>query len=439
MCGIVGVITKYKNGFTSKQIDIFNTLLYIDALRGEDSTGAFCVSNLGNVDIVKEASTSAIAMSNSDYNTFTTKAIRNGWALVGHNRKATKGDISDANAHPFWVEDKLVLVHNGTMYGDHKQHAKVDVDSHAIAHLIAEKDTLEEALGEFHAAYALVWYDVKQKALNFLRNSQRPLHYLETATEIIYASEKEMIEFVKDRESLTTKSPIHLLKEMTLVSAYLQEDCTFTETVKTIVPKVRAGVSAGTFSGYEGEWEWEGSRMYGNGRYNWAKHYGLDDDEDDPRVASLVNTSVDTNDSQYSEVVIDLPTQSTKHEVAQVPTYPWTKFHTLKEFEELKKQYENAHISVECMDYLSTDDASDMVYMIGRSNDANKLCIVFPVNKRLADHISHPESPSNKDNKPSMFNVKVDVMRWSLKNNPLGIISFTAKDALLTLGGHTVQ
>ena len=55
MCGIVGVITKLENGFTQPQLDAFEYLLYLDVVRGEDSTGVFAVSNLGNVDIVKGA------------------------------------------------------------------------------------------------------------------------------------------------------------------------------------------------------------------------------------------------------------------------------------------------------------------------------------------------------------------------------------------------
>jgi hypothetical protein len=87
------------------------------------------------------------------------------------------------------------------------------------------------------------------------------------------------------------------------------------------------------------------------------------------------------------------------------------------------------------MDYLSMDDDGNKVFMIGKTNDSNEICVVFPVNKALADHISNPE----RKGKAAMFNVCVDVMRWTKKNSPLGVISFTGKDALLSLHGQTIQ
>jgi glucosamine 6-phosphate synthetase-like amidotransferase/phosphosugar isomerase protein len=40
MCGIVGMVVKPNNGFSVKTENVFNQLLYADAVRGEDSTGA---------------------------------------------------------------------------------------------------------------------------------------------------------------------------------------------------------------------------------------------------------------------------------------------------------------------------------------------------------------------------------------------------------------
>lgn len=203
MCGLVAVISKSYNGFTIKEKDIFDELLYIDALRGEDSTGVMAIDTDGNLELAKEASASGYFQLSDEYKKLTTGAVRNGAALVGHNRKATKGNITDENAHPFVVDDRVVLVHNGTLYGDHKKIADTEVDSHAIAHLIHQKgDDVEAALKELNGAYALIWYDVQAKTMNFVRNSQRPLCFIETFNSWIWASEPGMLSWILSRNQI---------------------------------------------------------------------------------------------------------------------------------------------------------------------------------------------------------------------------------------------
>lgn len=214
MCGLVGVISKYSNGFTQKQKDIFSTLLFVDTLRGEDSTGAFLVTNKGDLKMIKDSTHALDFITNKEYDTLLSEAFSRGAALVGHNRKATKGTISPENAHPFLVDDKICLVHNGTLWGDHKKHADVEVDSHAIAHLLAQHD-VEGAISKIDGAYALIWHDFETDTLNFLRNSQRPLHWAETDNEYIWASEMSMLEFVRYRYDLKfTQTPVLLPEDV---------------------------------------------------------------------------------------------------------------------------------------------------------------------------------------------------------------------------------
>jgi hypothetical protein len=191
---------------------------------------------------------------------------------------------------------------------------------------------------------------------------------------------------------------------------------------------VRAGVHTGTFLG------WAGYPYTGYGGED-----GIDWETGDCYQPPVVNTSLGKNDDEHSEVVVDLGEAKSKYEAGKLPTYPWTKFHTLLEFEKLKKEYEDATINVEFMDYLSVDENGDKVQMIGRTNDSNHLCVTFKVNKPLADHLTDPKAPRNLEGRPSLFNVKVDVMRWTKHNSHLGIISFTCKDALLTLNGQVVH
>lgn len=205
MCGLVAVVNKYSNGFSKEQLDVFHTLLYIDVLRGEDSTGVFGVSNNGSVTVVKEASEASVFQASAEYNALLTGSFSKGAALVGHNRKATRGNITDENAHPFIVDDKMVLVHNGTLLGDHKKHADVEVDSHALAHLIHKEQNVESALSKVDGAWALIWYDVDKQEINFLRNAQRPLFWMETDNAYVWCSQQNMLEFVSSQFNLRYK------------------------------------------------------------------------------------------------------------------------------------------------------------------------------------------------------------------------------------------
>lgn len=213
MCGLVGVFSKLQNGFSNNARDAFYTLLSIDTLRGEDSTGAFLVHLNGDLTMAKEASTGPEFLRSSAYSDLHRLAFQEGAAMIGHNRKATKGSIKDENAHPFVVDDKIVLVHNGGMWGNHKQHADVEVDSHAIAHLLAEHATPEEALGRFSGAYALMWYDVENEIVNIIRNKERPLFFMETEDAWVWSSERAMLLFTAARVGLKVRGEITMLEE----------------------------------------------------------------------------------------------------------------------------------------------------------------------------------------------------------------------------------
>lgn len=230
MCGIVAVINKRRYGFNMEEMNVFSDLLYLDALRGEDSTGVFMVDNIGNVEIAKAAKDGHDFLKETAWSAIRGKSIARGWAMVGHNRKATRGKVIDENAHPFWVDEKLVLVHNGSMYGDHKKLANVEVDSHAIAHALAENPDTEAVLKGINAAYALVWYDIPNKKLQIIRNSQRPLGWAETEHCYFLASEPEMLDWVLPRRGLKILNKgdwAQYIKPEQMLTLALQSDKSF--------------------------------------------------------------------------------------------------------------------------------------------------------------------------------------------------------------------
>jgi hypothetical protein len=194
MCGIVGMVSSYSNGFSHKEASMFELMLFVDTFRGWDSTGVFGVDLHGNVELHKEASHGADFICTKEFQEFLKESTKAGKIMVGHNRAATRGTVSDDNAHPFCVDDKIVLVQNGTMRGDHKKHANVDVDTHAIAHILAKESDVTKALQSFDAAYAFVWYNVSDETLYIIRNSERPLWIAEfDKTGFMFASEKETL------------------------------------------------------------------------------------------------------------------------------------------------------------------------------------------------------------------------------------------------------
>ena len=194
MCGIVGIISKSKHRFDNKSLDAFELMLFVDTIRGEDSTGVFLVTNEGNVEIAKQVGDGAQFIRTKEWKEIRSKAFQKGWALIGHNRKATRGSITDENAHPFWVEEKTVLVHNGSITG-HKKFADVEVDSHAIAHHITNSVGKEKALKEIDGAFALVWHDVQNKVLNVIRNDEWPLSHSSNDQSWFISSGQSILEF----------------------------------------------------------------------------------------------------------------------------------------------------------------------------------------------------------------------------------------------------
>jgi len=205
MCGLVAVVPKYsRRGLLYPEATAFETLVTLDTLRGEDSTGIFSANN-DELRIMKEAKTGSEILRSKEYQDMRAFAIKDARFIVAHNRKATRGTVNDTNAHPFWKDDKVVMVHNGTFVGDHKKHADTEVDSEALCHLLANHETTEtdKVLGQINAAYAVIWYDVRDHSLNLIRNDQRPLYVWETQTAWLFSSEALMLHFTVLRANIS--------------------------------------------------------------------------------------------------------------------------------------------------------------------------------------------------------------------------------------------
>lgn len=229
MCGLVGMALKTLGGASNIDLAIFNDLLYMDALRGFDATGVASFHNNGEMNALKEASEATFFFSDKKYDAFGKAFVKNGKAIMGHNRKATMGSAIDANAHPFILENEdgdtnFAFMHNGTLR-NHDQLHKTDVDSEALGMLLTacgeDKAKLEEALDKVQGAYACTWIDQDKEKLYLIRNKERPLWIGETGFGFVYASEPVMIMAACTRNSTKVEN-IRELKVHTLYSISLK-------------------------------------------------------------------------------------------------------------------------------------------------------------------------------------------------------------------------
>lgn len=203
MCGHVGVA----GNVSAKEERIFRTLLRLDTLRGEDSTGIAALNSAGKFTVVKDAANAYDFLKGKD-----SKEAFTGWVkiLMGHNRAATKGAVVKDNAHPFEFGN-IIGAHNGTLNSWHNllDGDKFKVDSQAVFYHMSEEDP-DDLWSKLNGAAALVWMNKAEKSINFLRNSQRDLCYTTTVDgkTFLWASEAWMLHVACAREGLEIEKPV---------------------------------------------------------------------------------------------------------------------------------------------------------------------------------------------------------------------------------------
>jgi glucosamine 6-phosphate synthetase-like amidotransferase/phosphosugar isomerase protein len=207
MCGIVGIV----GSIPAKMERVFGELLFIDTLRGADSTGVLSVSTTNHV-YDKVAYEAPVFLQTKKYHKLVNQ--RASKLLLGHNRAATVGSVTPDNAHPFECGD-LIGVHNGTLTSQlDLDPYDTQVDSERLYNHLAN-NSVQDTINKAHGAFALVWYNKKDRTVNFLRNSQRPFHYAFTKDKqtLVFASEWGQLVHMDDRHNLGLME-IHSLKEL---------------------------------------------------------------------------------------------------------------------------------------------------------------------------------------------------------------------------------
>jgi glucosamine 6-phosphate synthetase-like amidotransferase/phosphosugar isomerase protein len=213
MCGIVGMA----GNILPVHERAMKTLLVLDSLRGEDSTGIVCVGKWKDCE-VKLAKSVGDPFQLFDHKSYENAMQGSQRVIIGHNRAATSGAVTRNNAHPF-DHPTLVGVHNGTLKNKHVLDDAKDykVDSDNLYHHI-EKSGLRDAMNKVDGAWALVWWDKVEHELNILRNKERPLWTCVTADKdgnpdfnvIFWASEPWMLRVALSRHGIQTDTPVEI-------------------------------------------------------------------------------------------------------------------------------------------------------------------------------------------------------------------------------------
>ena len=231
MCGIVGTFKTGKYGISYADRIGFTEMLFVDQLRGRDGTGMFIVDDKEHCRTLKIGSSPVAFFSDAAFKACWDKN-QGVWAngkwndperdllMVGHNRLATTGEKTTQDAHPH-VVDHITLVHNGTLmpYSQLPDFHKFDVDSKALTNAIA-KLGIKEAIAKTFGAYAIVYYDAKEKTLNLLRNKERPLAlaFDQSTERVWFASEPKMLSWIAHRNNVSFSAEPMMLKSDVLMS-----------------------------------------------------------------------------------------------------------------------------------------------------------------------------------------------------------------------------
>lgn len=253
MCGIIGMAVKAKFGPLKAQEDAFYDMLFVDQLRGDDSTGVIFVDNDGGFGIYKDAYPAYWMVNEIRQSAMGKEMFRKGKAFIGHNRKATVGSIKADTAHPFVVDESFAMVHNGTLR-NHKDLADTAVDSEALAITLApvldteefNKEAFEEAIGKVNGAYAIVAYSQKANKVFIFRNAERPISLITTNEGWFWGSEFGAVSWCLARNNVNLKdAQSEVVPPHTLYTIDLNENTLTKEgfTPKKATPPSQAGTA----------------------------------------------------------------------------------------------------------------------------------------------------------------------------------------------------
>lgn len=275
---------------------MFDNLLYLNGLRGLDSTGVATFrkrqAKKGKSKITYSI-TKAPVGSPEFLGGF--KWPTDVFMALGHCRFATVGGISQMTAQPFDHEN-LIGIHNGTIPKySHTGGYATDSDGFLAA---ISKDGIEKVIKELYfGSVATIYVGKEDHRIHAFRNSERPLAVasISGGSTLVFASEKEMIEFAAKRASQTITDLIELEKDHHYSWGVLSSVNFANHTVEKLdgPPKTNYNYSGGSTRSY-GHWSNQTGGMYND--QGWPD---VDDEKGweamgDPLPASMTRSTTTT-------------------------------------------------------------------------------------------------------------------------------------------------
>jgi hypothetical protein len=219
MCGLSGIA----GDLYTRDLDAFKTLLFLGQLRGMHSTGIAAIFGGKKNPFLRLLKNTWNAQELLDLKAAGDVISTQAKVIIGHNRSATIGDITKANAHPFQFNGEFAGAHNGTLHSIHTldKYQELDTDSEVSLYNIY-KHGPEKVIPKLRGAFAFVWVDLRSQTLNFIRNAERPLHYAFDVDQrrLFWGSEQLMMCFALERSHIKTapENTVHEFAADTLYS-----------------------------------------------------------------------------------------------------------------------------------------------------------------------------------------------------------------------------
>lgn len=204
-CGLFGFCGNRE--LDERILDKLKILGFMNQVRGEDSTGVYNGEWITK-GVDKEKRFFEFAMSGK-----VELPENHSKIFIGHCRKASIGALSIENAHPFNVNDRLIIAHNGTieniwtlMYQADLSTTNVSVDSLGLGMLIDKLGY--KILADYRGAAALImhypeepdtlhiYHGKSRTARNFDPSEERPLFYYQADEGIYISSLRYSLEWI---------------------------------------------------------------------------------------------------------------------------------------------------------------------------------------------------------------------------------------------------